>query len=464
MKIIKKRHDLYNHLRTHAESHPCEQCIACFVTDKQLQRHILEHKKKSFIQCSICLKQVESHHMNRHKRYAHTLGRFSCPIDDCDISFKHKNLIVGHLERKHVNAFKCNCGRLFQRRREMIAHQDKEHGDDKIHCRVCARTFNYSSDMWMHVKKVHPDSKTVKCNRCMRSFLCPSEMYTHKLDSHYPCNLLCSSPGCGLRFDCVAHYDRHYQKTHASLREKIAFSNDSAERWMYKCYFIRSLLNNSFKIGMTRTPISARLNRYIREDHYEHELVDWWPMPDFVNNHRCYAHQIENMMHLLVFRAGFELVEGKLEFFKFRSSPLEETIQVWNILMSASIFSDPLRLATNSSNKLYLVYNETLQLSKVGYTTEVMSKRLSQINEKHEVGKFIIIDIIYVDPFATVHELKAWENDILVRIHQQYGLVKNEYFNCAKADLDLAKQIFHLTAPVAQQRLAAVECVASSSV
>jgi hypothetical protein len=52
--------------------------------------------------------------------------------------------------------------------------------------------------------------------------------------------------------------------------------------------------------------------------------------------------------------------------------------------------------------------------------------------------------MIYVDPAATVHELKAWENDILLRFYKIFGLVSHEYFNCTKNQLKEAKNVFQM--------------------
>ena len=267
-------------------------------------------------------------------------------------------------------------------------------------------------------------------------------MHEHKLAAHYPLNLICE---CGIKFRYCSSFDDHYQSTHANIYQKIAFSKNPANRWLSKLYFIRSLSKCNFKIGITCCPLDRRLAVY-RAEKYAHELIDCWQLPLYVNNHSCYTYQIENKIHLEIARRGFQNIGESPEFFNFLGSPDDETEVIRDVIIEfikPYVFTEPLRLASKSSpNKLYLVHSESFRLGKIGYTTMPMKRRLGGINQETPGGNFVGVDVIYVDPNAIDHELKAWENDIIARIHERFGLVKDEYFNCSTSELDLAKQVF----------------------
>jgi hypothetical protein len=105
----------------------------------------------------------------------------------------------------------------------------------------------------------------------------------------------------------------------------------------------------------------------------------------------------------------------------------------------------PIRIVEESKSKLYLLYNEDDDIGKIGFTRLPMYKRLSHYNTgKHKNGKGLmrLIDLIFVDSLASVYELRAWENDILIRVSSSFSMVKREYFNCRKDELETARNLF----------------------
>jgi hypothetical protein len=362
-----------------------------------------------------------------------------CTYSDCDASFVSHNKLISHLRNQHKNAFSCDCGASFQCASLLNAHRDEFHDDTKAACPICSK-FIVKNNIWKHIHRYHSESSIVCCDRtdCQEMFISPRKLYKHKLEKHYPPNLICSY--CGLRFDTISSYDEHYQPNHATLAEKMTFSRDPSKRWGYKLYFIRSINGESFKVGITSCPLRNRLSQYVT---YQHVIVDWWPLPD----QHCYAHQIENKIHLTIARAGFQLIEPKREYFKLHEHVDDEVQHVWNLIMSQSIFTEPLRLAPNSSsNKLYFFYNKNFELGKVGYTTMTIYERLHSINK----GQFTLISgcsfhcvhVIHVDQIATIHELKAWENDIIVRLHEHFEFITDEHFYCPNNSVELATKVF----------------------
>jgi hypothetical protein len=262
-------------------------------------------------------------------------------------------------------------------------------------------------------------------------------MIEHKLITHYPKGLICHV--CGAQLDRMSKYDEHYQTYHATLDEKITFSREIESNYLYKLYFI-SFGSTTFKIGITRRPLYMRLCKY-----KEYRVIKVVQLPLIINSHRCFAHQLENKIHLHISKK-FKLVENKLEYFTFNDSETSESQLISELIDRTIVQSDltePLRIGScTSSNKLYLIYNERSEIAKIGYTTQPINSRLRVINEHSSDGNFDLVDLIHVDPAATIHELKAWENDLLLRIYYQFDLMKFEHFKCSKEMLDVAKAIF----------------------
>jgi transcription elongation factor Elf1 len=425
----------------------CPICHTKIRWSGNLNTHLKIVHKTHVFQCEECKLRFENWVDFKKHSKTHEKGRFNCPIEGCSASYKQDRL-AKHLRTKHGIKFKCpHCEQEFESHVLLNAHLHT-HVENRFKCPLCTATFKSADYISDHIRKEHPESKTVECDRCDAKFNCQSEMAAHKI-SHYPADFSC--PVCKKTFECASAYDAHYQPNHADINEKIAFSRNPANRWLYKLYFIYSLRENNFKVGITSRPLQHRLNRYVTDDGYVHELVEMWELPHDVNLHWCYAHQIENCIHLSISKNGFILEEGKREFFQFRN-PSVDIQTVTNIIteqLFRTTFTEPLRVdfLQKSSNKLYLFYCKKYNIGKVGYTTMTINERLHSMNTgKHTTasgGNFETISVIFVDHNATIHELKAWENDIIIRFDRKFGLVKDEYFNCTLEDLETAKIIFY---------------------
>jgi hypothetical protein len=356
----------------------------------------------SVFTCGVCNAELGSRNaLNIHLFRLHPEAKpFLCTFNDCEASYEANHLLQQHIAEVHE-------------------------GKSFIQCPNCN-------------KKLRKDSLTLHLRTCKGQ---RSERYAMHI---------CPFPDCEENFYTSTECNRHYQHFHADLYQKLSFSDILTETWIYKLYFIRNLQRNNFKVGMTCWPLQHRLSGYASSAwNYPHELVNCWALPLHCNNHWSFAHQIENKVHLELARAGFELIGGrKREFFKFKGSPDNDTITICNIITSLNPdLSEPLKLGSVSSpNKLYLVYSKKYELGKIGYTTMPMWKRLNSMNRgNHSVssgGNYELIDLIHVDSTATVHLIKAWECDIMVRYHNVFGLTKGEHFECPPSDLELAKQVF----------------------
>jgi aspartate carbamoyltransferase regulatory subunit len=431
-----------------------KQCPICRTVLRNwsgnLQRHLKKHKE-GFV-CNECKLPFETPAKLKRHEMIHTGGIFKCTEQNCTAIYSSKDALNLHLSKKHTGAFRCDkCPERFQQASLLISHYKRFHPEDRAFtCPIenCFETFNNDSNLSYHMHHRHATSKSVKCDYpfgCSEWFFSKSIMYEHKLQTHYPSGLIC--PKCEQKFDFCIDFDNHYQNNHATIDEKIAFSTEESNRWLYKLYFLKSIMDSTFKIGVTRRPLHKRMYDY-KHKNYAHAIVHCWQLPLSVNTHRCYAHQIENKIHLEIVRMGFETVGDTHEFFKFKSSPEEETLLVTNLIdeqLSLSDFNEPLRLAVDNLfvKKLYFAYSESLQLGKIGFTTQSVKKRLHGINRETPGGNFINIDVIFVDPAATLYELKAWENDVLVRLHQCFPvMIKHEYFSCPPEDVDAAVGLF----------------------
>lgn len=108
----------------------CKICGSWLKHEYGLKRHMKKHieSDKTFI-CNICGKQAPNHYaLKSHKRYAHFITeRFKCSI--CDKAFKREITLKEH----------------------MTIHT----GDILYTCPHCPKTFNSSSNMHSHIKKIH---------------------------------------------------------------------------------------------------------------------------------------------------------------------------------------------------------------------------------------------------------------------------------------------------------------------
>jgi hypothetical protein len=418
---------------------PCLICRKTFANKSSVWRHCkIEHPNGTPHQCSKCPLSFENLHLlKRHVNEKH-IGKLFTQCPNCPK--KVRNLPL-HLKQAHSQeGFACKiCQKPFPSRSARNLHERSEHvTENDTVCPVCNLVFG---NVLEHLKISHSGSCTFQCPQCNEYLPSMTSVDKHRLKVHYPPDLICIV--CQKQSKKMKHYDAHYQPLHASIEEKLAYSRLPEERWLCKLYIFKTEDNTAFKVGITSQPLNYRLSKLKAEGHTL-QLVHFWELPLLFNNRLNLVFQTENKIHLELSKR-FEVVHKKYEYFKLSNSTLHEvTDLVASFLMQGDV-TYPIRIVEESKSKLYLLYNEDDDIGKIGFTRLPMYKRLSHYNTgKHKNGKGLmrLIDLIFVDSLASVYELRAWENDILIRVSSSFSMVKREYFNCRKDELETARNLF----------------------
>jgi len=259
MEVGVSHHDWKNHLKEyHSElGLPCTLCDDMFFDEKNLQEHYAKiHVNNSKYSCDMCEKSYPSRaNLKLHKETQHPIAgkikrAFKCDL--CDATLTTKGGLKIHKERIHsdsppiVKTRVCEvCGKKVRAGWLYAEHLARKHGNAKIPCKVCGKTFATERHLKEHNFNVHltvtcevcgmecqngqykrhmmtkhasEDKKPFYCSLCQKGFVdrpnYQTHMYTHTGEKPHKCKF------CDRCFADTSNRRKHMKHAHPDLLQK----------------------------------------------------------------------------------------------------------------------------------------------------------------------------------------------------------------------------------------------------
>ncbi len=163
--------------------------------------------------CHLCNEYFTAGGINYHIRKAHSLGldlnKRTCGL--CLEKFTTKDLLRSHQDSVHNgNAFGCDCGREFQKKRAIVRHVLKDHAKLQSHlCDECGTGFTFEYDLMKHIRQRHR-YKIYECHLCTSKYRTPYSLQAHIVAVHTNERpFKCDFAGCNKAFNRKSSRDTH---------------------------------------------------------------------------------------------------------------------------------------------------------------------------------------------------------------------------------------------------------------
>lgn len=161
----------------------CEHCNKGFMSNYDLQDHVVSHLgTKTFI-CEYCGKAYsQKSYLVAHKRMIHGIQKSAPKKYQCDIcnkSFASEYNLRSHAAL-HTHSFLCaQCGQEFATNHALKLHNRKHTGERPYQCKLCAKAFARSAALRVH-KLTHTGERPYVCDLCGQNFTQRSSMMAHR--------------------------------------------------------------------------------------------------------------------------------------------------------------------------------------------------------------------------------------------------------------------------------------------
>ena len=143
------------------------------------------HKEKTEI-CSHCNKGFKTtKHLKSHIKSVHLKVKdIECQL--CDAKFTILNYLYQHMTNFHGEKIKCDlCDQLYPRGR-LKPHIKEVHQNIRtFKCNECEFTFKQKSHLRTHIKEIHKKLKDFACSFCESKFARKSDLKKHVKRKHY---------------------------------------------------------------------------------------------------------------------------------------------------------------------------------------------------------------------------------------------------------------------------------------
>ena len=150
----------------------CKECGKNFAKWDNLQRHIkVVHSGEKKFKCETCAIDFKSKNQkNNHNRITHRpLTNVPVPVEfkceECDVVFAFHETYEMHCEIFHSHSsrgyFCPICKELYKEKDDLVEHVVAMHGIQCQKCVHCEKSFNFTSELKNHIKKVHT------CSNCL---------------------------------------------------------------------------------------------------------------------------------------------------------------------------------------------------------------------------------------------------------------------------------------------------------
>ncbi|XP_043195876.1 oocyte zinc finger protein XlCOF6-like [Amphibalanus amphitrite] len=210
---------LRQHQGIHFNKWACELCGKVYSTEPALSTHrsyVHFPERLKTITCPVCGKEfLGQKRYNKHSlTHSAGAGRFTCPEEGCDSSFKTRNALNVHIYKHQGKRFACDqCPAMFSSKASMQQHMVR-HGavEARFPCPHCPRRFIYNSILRCHLASAHSAERDCVCEVCGATFTCNSALNAHKLSHQEERPHVCTT--CGAAFKRKQILERHVRFVH----------------------------------------------------------------------------------------------------------------------------------------------------------------------------------------------------------------------------------------------------------
>nr|XP_015834123.1 PREDICTED: zinc finger protein 558 isoform X9 [Tribolium castaneum] len=239
-----------NHSRSHY--HSCDQCLATFPSEEELETHKMHHVKKPY-QCDQCKESFNDlWDFVVHKEGHEGSGKYSCPecsYVSCKISSMKRHLqhhegrtvyqcdlcekkILGsakyktHMEiHTGIKKYTCEyCPKKFQTANYLKIHRELNHhkelyGYDMTYpCRECGKVFKFEKSLKRHLSTIHKigEDRTVSCPVCYKKIANSYNLKVHMRMHTGEKTNMCDS--CGKAYHTYKSYKKHVLVHHPEMK------------------------------------------------------------------------------------------------------------------------------------------------------------------------------------------------------------------------------------------------------
>ncbi len=162
LKVILEAHMKYKHSGK-SQQHICDICGKVLSTKQNLKEHVNIHLDIPRLECNICGAMLKNRICLATHMKSHTDTKPICDI--CNEVKANWPALLNHKRRVHskVKKHKCNynsCEKSFTRLIALKEHVATHTGQDLYTCNYCKQTFKSNSNMYKHMKQVHPQQWT----------------------------------------------------------------------------------------------------------------------------------------------------------------------------------------------------------------------------------------------------------------------------------------------------------------
>ncbi|XP_066287850.1 zinc finger protein 420-like isoform X2 [Branchiostoma lanceolatum] len=281
--VFKKPSKLEEHIRSHTGERPfaCEEpgCEKTFTRKSHLARHGLSHSGVKQVRCTWagCSDQfVNTTNLKKHiaGKHKHEGKPYKCTHGDCGKGFqKHRQLRIHEYEHTGVLPFPCEkCNKRFLLPSKLNRHLKVHEG---YSCRIqdCEATFDKWSVLQAHMREQHPRKTSHKCDVCGKEFSMQCRLTQHAL-IHSPSRDVfpCPFNNCKRSYTKMSNLKTHIQSYHESRRPYSCTQQDCDKTFSHEISLRRhlkavhddktSLPPRDRKVGRKKSNYASRLTGY----------------------------------------------------------------------------------------------------------------------------------------------------------------------------------------------------------